>query len=137
MRRGLCALQPPTAFAPFSHPPRPPRALTRTRQGSPIILPDGVESIHHEVELGVVISRRCKNVGERQVLPASVHVHVCPARVCVLSVSRSCARSYRTFRNYLCVQAFENVAGYCVALDMTARCWYRAFRAACTCPACK
>jgi acylpyruvate hydrolase len=55
------------------------------RQGSPIVLPEGVKSIHHEVELGVIIGKRCKDVRERQ--------------------------------------AFDNVAGYCIALDMTARCW--------------
>ena len=54
-------------------------------QGSPIVVPEGVQSIHHEVELGVIIGRRCKNVPEDQ--------------------------------------AFANVAGYCIALDMTARCW--------------
>ena len=54
-------------------------------QGSSVIIPEGVENIHHEVELGVIFGKRCKNVSESK--------------------------------------AFENVAGYCIALDMTARCW--------------
>ena len=54
-------------------------------QGSPVIIPEGVENCHHEVELGVIFGKRCKDVSESK--------------------------------------AFETVAGYCVALDMTARCW--------------
>lgn len=75
-------LQNPVPAEPFWFL-KPPSAYVLP--GSPIVIPDGVDSIHHEVELGVIISRQCKNVSE--------------------------------------LQAFDNVAGYCVALDMTARCW--------------
>lgn len=75
-------LKNPVPSAPFWFL-KPPSAYVLP--GASIVLPEGVESIHHEVELGVVVGRRCKNVDEQH--------------------------------------ALDNVAGYCVALDMTARCW--------------
>ena len=32
------------------------------REGTPIVRPRGVDVLHHEVELGVVISKRCRRV---------------------------------------------------------------------------
>eukprot|EP00873_Tetraselmis_striata_P026564 jgi/Tetstr1/446828/TSEL_034308.t1 len=61
------------------------------RAGSPIVIPDRLEELHHETELGVVIG----TPGRR--IPAS--------------------------------SAMEHVAGYCLALDMTARQWQAAAKA--------
>ena len=37
---------------------------TDVQEGSPIVLPKGIGEIHHELELGVVIGKTCRNVAE-------------------------------------------------------------------------
>ena len=39
-------------------------SATDVEEGSPIDLPKGIGEIHHELELGVVIGKTCRNAAE-------------------------------------------------------------------------